>query len=992
MKTQSDKYRVHAPRVSASLMNASLLCVSLLCASLICPSLLQAEETTPFRGWKQASTNHFRFIYEDASKAQAAAFAAAADPAWNKLSEIYSTPPEMTDVLVTGRTDMVNAYAEGLSMYMGFFTTPPLSPDIGYREDWSTLFFTHELTHIANFSFEGKKHTVSDIFGPFWNIVNFSAIPGWALEGLTTYLETALTDGGRGRSPFFELYYKAPALENSFLHFDEIGLEQMPPRGQIYVMGYLMIQSISDRWGKTAVADIERNRTAGRDYGEAVRLVTGMTVEEIFQDVRVSLAKKYAEERKIPEGKTITPRALNSDYYRPAFIASDGIFTLRDIKGKDRAAVRLDPATGEEKILFEGVFADELSLTVSENGRVIASLVSARRDLMPGSSAETDLYSWSEKSGLVQLTRGSSLFQPALSRSGNTLVAVELSDTRYRLVKVDIRTGERRILLESHEQSYIQPALSPDGKEISFLILNGKRAILASAPMPAYEFAYPVPDSAVKALVNADGPLIDIAYPVWTAEGSILFSSNERGRLEVWEYRDGKKAPVVSDPVGAFWAEKTAQGICYASYSGNGYVLKMKPDSEWGAIPDYPGPSSPGAVYNIGGLASDYPLFTPYPSGEKDEKKKKDKILLPRTEGIRMDTTQPILLDEKNFYNIPRPSLWMPSIGYLALRDNEHAFGAGAFAIFEGYPLQNGSQGNMLALGGKWYPEINQADAFVFASFPVQTGTLMLYGERQLSLDSRAEIFRESSSGLASFSCPFYRRSFYRDLTDFSLVTGVRANAERSALTVFKASDAIPWKTGITGSAGLDLYRSKMRGTNAALKFKLTPTLLVSRFPSISTSLFLSAEVNAAAAAGTKDLQGELSIRSRWFDLPPAAPLPITLVNPKGESLDCLYPGRTIVQAALVLPKGINSRFYMEKLISSGTAAAGAATPRNGTMFNILIDKNWYAGFEFEAEAGRSRIAFGAVNHFQGVESIDLVRNSRIYLTVKLDALQGSIP
>jgi len=966
------------------------LSVAFLAASGNAP--LPAGEPTAFTGWKQATTAHFRFIYADASRPQAEAFARVADAAWNAVSSAYSTPPPMTDVLITGQTDTVNAYAEATSFYMGLFTNPPLSPEFGYRADWHALFFTHELTHIANFSFEGKPRAAAAVFGPIWNYVNLSSLPGWSVEGLTTLLETELTSGGRGRSPFFELLYKAPALENSFIKFGEIGTEKDPPRGQVYVMGYLLMRSIADRCGLGAVADIERNRTGGKSFDDSVKLVTGQTPEELFRDVRIALAKKYAGERTISEGVTITGRANNADWYRPALIADGGIITLRDIKDKDRAAVRYDPVKAEEKILFEGSFADELSLAAAENGTIVAALQSARLDRMPGYSVSTDLYTWTETGKLKQLTRGTSLFQPALSRSGNRLVAVELAGIQYRLVEVDLLSGGRKVLLESETDSFIQPALSADGSQVACLILDGNRAVLATAPMPKYDFAYPIAPASVTKAVNASGPIADIAYPAWTADGRLLFASNGRGRLEVWEYRDGSAKAVVSDPVGAFWAEQTKAGICYASYAGTGYVLKMKPADQWGKVPDFSGPSEPGKIFTLGSLEADFQDFKPYEDATAADKAAAVQAIIPRKAGERTSETQPVLQGETVFHNTPRLMFWLPTIGYLKAPDKSGAFGAGAMAVLSGHPLQNGIQENSMVLGGNWYPSIGQASAFALVSLPVYTGELSLLAMRDLSHNHDITNFIETSYGLLSYGLPLRSSLFYYDTLDLSLIAGLQGIAERRDDSSFAASSDLPYRTGVTASAGVDLSYQKLNDIDRVTAAGIDASLLVSTFPSLSGRAYVSAEVNGRLTAGTKKTRGELALRSRWFDLPSAAPIPGTLVNPKGEKEDCLYPLRSVAEAAVVIAGNMKTRLFVEKMVSFGKNSEGMPTPENGTALNMKIDSWWYTGVEVETAAGRNCVAFGLVNRFERLSAVDLLQNTSIYMTVKLDALRQTLP
>ncbi|ULQ60580.1 hypothetical protein K7I13_04670 [Brucepastera parasyntrophica] len=856
------------------------LIFTLFCILLFVPGAVAEEtggEELPYKGWKQASTNHFRFIYEDAFRPQAEAFAEIADSTWNSLSKIYGSPPQKTDIILSGRQDIVNGYAHTYRYNIGLYVNPPLSPVFGYRDEWTKIFFTHELTHIANFTFNGHKNIFSTIFGPFWNTFSVMSHPDWAIEGLGTVLETELTNGGRGRSPYFELLFKAPALENGFIKFREIGRETEPPEGQIYVMGYLIMRSIADRWGISSLAEIEKNKSKGFTYAASVKMVTGYTPEEIYQDVRIALTKKYHEERTIPEGKTISPRSPKTNYFPPALVTEDTIITLRDTRNEPRAAVSFSADTGEETVLFEADFADELSLTAAENGTVVAALQSVRRDKMPGFMVSTDLYKWRRETGLIPLTSGTSLFQPAISRDGSRLVAVELAGLHYRLVEVDLRTGERKVLIESETESYISPALSQDGSEIAFLIITGERAILASSQMPKYEFAYPVPQRNINRLVNINGGISDIAYPSWKKDGSIQFSSNERGRLEVWEYKNGQKRPVVSDPVGALWSETISKGIVYASYASTGYVVKIKPAKEWAIVPDFEGPSAPGSVITLGTLVSDYPGFNPYPATGAEKN-----IPEPGISTLYDTGTQQNLQNEKRFVNIPKLDLWLPLPTIIFLPEDSVSFGIGAFAIFSSAPLRRGMPDSAIVTGGSWYPAIGQFSLFFLSNIPLYTGQFIICLGRDLEKNYDGTVFYETNSLQLSYAVPFYSRSFYYNRTEFAAFLGLFALTGRNDTEVFSVGAGISYDAGIGGRAGVDFYFRKNILTDLFLTVKATPALLISIYPTISTRTYVSGELLAGVSAGTEFVQAEFGLRSRWLDLPEEAPLTGSLATIRG--------------------------------------------------------------------------------------------------------------
>ena len=225
-----------------------------------------------------------------------------------------------------------------------------------------------------------------------------------------------LTDGGRGRSPYFELEYKALTMDNGFIPYENVGLEKEPPYGQSYVIGYLIMRSIADRWGIEALADIERNREWLGSWENAVTLVTGETPQDIYRDLRIALAKKYNKERTIPEGVIISPRELNTCYYKPAIVLDDGtLITMRSAQNAENSIVKLNPAAKKgrnyiqdhkekdlntfykETVLFTGNFPSTDCVTADENENVYVISANQRNDRAPGLELEMALYNNEEK-------------------------------------------------------------------------------------------------------------------------------------------------------------------------------------------------------------------------------------------------------------------------------------------------------------------------------------------------------------------------------------------------------------------------------------------------------------------------------------------------------------------------------------------------------------------------------------------------------------------
>src|SRR5574344_1168180 len=62
---------------------------------------IQTENDITFRGWRQADTEHFHFVFEEASRQATEVYAQYADEAWNKIAKIYALPQDKTNIYVT---------------------------------------------------------------------------------------------------------------------------------------------------------------------------------------------------------------------------------------------------------------------------------------------------------------------------------------------------------------------------------------------------------------------------------------------------------------------------------------------------------------------------------------------------------------------------------------------------------------------------------------------------------------------------------------------------------------------------------------------------------------------------------------------------------------------------------------------------------------------------------------------------------------------------
>jgi len=968
-----------------------------------------ANDFVKFKGWKEAETSHFRFIYEAASEAAAKKYAEFADEAWDKIAKVYSMPQEKTNVYVFSRLNIVNAYTFFTPPEIVMYDSPLIYSEFGFREDWMKLFFTHELIHIANITFEDKNYLSSKIFGELFRGMDYNRIPGWALEGLTTVLETELTNGGRGRSPYFELNYKAPTMDNALIPYRLIGTEQEPPYSQIYVMGYLIMRSIADRWGLQALADIERNRSFDCSWEESVRLVTGFTPEDIYRQAKIALEKKYAKERQIPEGKIISVNYMNSNYSKPAIVLDDGSIVALKEDLADSYVVLLKPEKNDGVQYYEdlvsGAVENELKETILLKG---ASEITADQDLniyytspinrydrKPYNESQYQIFKWTRDGNQLineQLTKDqSSYYQPAVSRDGKVLVAVEQSGLKMRLVKIDQQTGEKTVMLEDEKYSFIQPALNADGSKMAFLILKDDRSCVALADTKTLEY---------KIVNNTDYDyIVDPSNPFFNQDGKLTFSSNDRGRLEAYEASlnsDGQTftcTPMLSDPIGVLWTYKNQMGVFYRSQASTGSVIKIKPLEEWGKAADFEGPSPAGSIMTFGQLQDDYPDFNPYAELAAEEEKTTFKVRseekIQKLSQLPEASTE--LTEEKNFRPYLSTLMSLPLINLLS-HESDSYIGIGAIYL-GALPRLQMRQG-IIALDAFYYPEINNLTGEFLAEIPLFAGTLDLFAGRDSSfLEStkNKDKFSIQNTLVAGYSLPIISREQFISSKNLKFLGFVGAAFTQYDDKAFAINTNLPFSKQLVFQTGLEYIQSKRLIKDGSFSFAIT-NLALGSYNFDRKKLFAGYEGEYNFTLAQNNLKQEGSLIVRYSDFP-AEELPfMSRAHFKGQGENCLFPGKILMSYSYIIP-GLFSNMGDLNLVFQGLASFGKntvdkGTPETGKFLNLNLEKKLNAAAEICFNLGvEQKLSFGYAGLFDFTKPMSDAKWS-FYISCKMNWLR----
>ena len=992
-----------------------------------------ANDYVKFKGWKQAETKHFRFIYEAASEPAAKKYAEFADEAWEKIARIYAMPQDKTDVYVFSRMNVVNAFTMFSPPEIVMFDSPIIYNHFGFRDDWMKLFFTHELIHVANINFEDKDYIFAKIFGESIRGMEYSSIPGWALEGLTTVLETELTNGGRGRSPYFELDFKAPTLDNALIPYRLIGTEMEPPSGQIYVMGYLIMRSIVDRCGIQALADIERNRNENRSWEESVKLVTGKTPQDIYREVKIALEKKYSEERKIPEGKIISPNAMNTYYCQPAIIFDDGsMISIRQSGYDDAYAVLLDPSKKDgtryydqddfipkERLLFKADFSDAKALTADENKNLYFSAGASRYDRNPGPETQFNIYKWNEEEGITKLTKDtSSYYQPVVSRNGKLLIAVEQDGLKMRLVQIDTATGEKTVFLQDERYSFIQPALNADGTELAFVLLKEDRACIALADTKTREY---------KIVNNTDYDFItDPSSPSFNKDGTLNFCSNDRGRLEVFEAipnSDGTTftyTPALSDPIAALWAYKNDMAIFYTSQASTGNVIKIQPLYMWKNVPSFNGPSPAGEIMTLNELEDDFPDFNPYEKvvetteettddeedidaeeaedEETNDGKKKDKDSVKHRSEEKLAELEKLepgvkeLQNEKAFLGKLTPLLYSPMFNVISDKDNVY-FGFGGFFI--GQTARTQMRNGIMVFDLFYYPNIKNITGEFLAEFLLGPSILDIFIGRDSSLinfggSKDNEDFSMHNIAVLGYTLPVYTRSDLKSTKSLSYLLYAGGSFNQQNKEAFAINADLPFTTNISFHTGLDYSQFLWLKHDNNISFS-TVNLLLGTYDIDLKKAFAGYEGEFSVKASNKTTTHEVYTVIRYTDFPSSTVPFLSRAHFAGINENCNFPGKLLVNYSYIVPgilQGLfDGCFGVQTLASFGKNSDGT-TPDTDAPLNFKVEEKIALNMELSVPLGvGQKIATGLSTVINWADT-SIEPDFNFYISCKLNWLR----
>ena len=566
-------------------MRFSLLCLVVLSASLLAAQGIGLHP--PEVNWQQLRAENVRVIFPAGYESRARRVASLIDKLAVDHNRSVGERLYDFDLVLQTPNMTVNGYV-GLAPFRSeFYTTPPQSFSRLSNTDWLDLLSIHEFRHVQQSSNErrGLTNLVSLLQGQLgWAVMSGIATPNWFTEGDAVVAETALTAGGRGRTPAFSADLRTLLQQNTVYRYAKArngSFRSLVPSH--YVYGYAMTTFARERFGNDVWKPVLQEGAAFRglfySFSRALRRRTGLNTKELYAATMLDLEQlqdsALAVRRPLVAGEEITGVGNDVRNYRFPHVDAQGrLLALRTSYRELPALVEV--GSPDRVITYTGI-QREPWLAISDR---FALWTQYHQDPRYTNQNFSDLVVYELNTGRKrQLTTGghyvSATFSPDQRRVAAVWYDALAGGPEIHLLDAADGTVLDRFAAEANNVSW--PAFSADGERVFFL-----EQTYAGVAVRAWTVA----SGATETLLPRSGAPLDMLSVA--DDGRLLFVSGRSGVDNVYSLDPvtGRITQLTEVAIGAYFPCLHGDDLYYAAPTPTGERLHRMPLTELGELPD----------------------------------------------------------------------------------------------------------------------------------------------------------------------------------------------------------------------------------------------------------------------------------------------------------------------------------------------------------------------------------------------------------------------
>ena len=551
------------------------------CLLLLCVTTGRTQVPTnplglnpPQLRWRQIQTDRVRVIFPEPLDSAAQRVTNLVHYLWDSQPGSIGDNREKISIVMHNQTVIPNGFVTVGPFRSEFYLTPPQS---NVSTTWLDYLTIHEYRHVQQFNNATRgiskfvKHTLGS--WPWGGMVSL-ALPRWFLEGDAVAMETALTPSGRGRSPLFDMEYRALMQSGKRYSYEKAAagsFRDFVP--DWYKLGYLMTSYARDTFGtdiwKSVVADAGAYRGLFFPFSNSLKRHTGMRTPDLYRQTLARLGQQ-TRSGALSEAATSYPRNVVHET-NPVFTPDGGLLFYREALDQLLTLMYTDTTGTTKRVTLPGVQIEHPQSTLSTGGNLVvwAELAFDPRWANKNYSIIRTLDIRTGKK--TQLTQKSKYFSPAMHPNGTSIAVVEVDPTgNNRLVILSANDGQPFQTISNPEHYFFAyPQWLPDGKQlVAVARKNDRIALLKIDP----ETGHTTPLTPFLAH--------QLFHPVATGD-YILFSAAYTGiqNLFAVPVNGGDLLQITDSPIGIFQPACSPDGktIAYSEFSAAGYRIRTLP-------------------------------------------------------------------------------------------------------------------------------------------------------------------------------------------------------------------------------------------------------------------------------------------------------------------------------------------------------------------------------------------------------------------------------
>lgn len=558
--------------------------------------------------WKQINTENFQIIFPQEYEEKAKYMAAVFQDLIQKGGKDLQHKPKKFSVVVHTRSATTNGMVAWAPKRMELYNTSAPDND---AQLWIDHVTTHEYRHVLQIDKleQGFTRFLNFVFGQQATMVVVGLyLPPWFLEGDAVGFETAFSEAGRGRLPYFEQELRAQLLEKGSFSYDKaINGSYQDFITNRYKLGYYLVGKArahygNELWAKTL------DRVGTKPFGitsfaDGIKLGMEEKRDEVFAALSEKQKEILAQGILVENIDWEEVKEKNSRADGKQILYYDTMKELQwewEVQDAKLEFTKFQALAGRESVytnfrfphltekgdlivLKEGLSDAAYFLIIHENGEQEKLFVPGY-DYNTGFDYRKGKLIWSEQKNhlrwekadksvvvmydtrskkRIRIKQENSLFAPAFSADGKQIVAVEtdqLGDNYLLVLNADNQELEQRF--DFGKDEFI---LSPkwDGtNRIVYILLNkdGKQVVSIDV------------QSGKKTSLFTSGKQ-DISQ-VELSEKHIFFTAAYTGIDNVFAYdRSTQKLfQVTSSRFGARDIQVSGNQLYYSDYTSDGYL------------------------------------------------------------------------------------------------------------------------------------------------------------------------------------------------------------------------------------------------------------------------------------------------------------------------------------------------------------------------------------------------------------------------------------